>query len=79
MSWCVALSGGADSLALTAAAAHLRPTTALIVDHRLQPGSADIAARAAGQRHAPRHFTAGPAGQVSVGEGGDGPADYSTR
>ncbi|MCB9439041.1 MAG: tRNA lysidine(34) synthetase TilS [Mycolicibacterium sp.] len=47
MSWCVALSGGADSLALTAAAAHLRPTTALIVDHRLQPGSADIAARAA--------------------------------
>ncbi len=41
--WCVALSGGPDSLALTAAAAQLRPTTALIVDHGLQPGSAGIA------------------------------------
>ena len=45
-SWCVALSGGADSLALTAAAAGLRPTTALIVDHGLQAGSADVAATA---------------------------------
>ncbi|BBY26212.1 tRNA lysidine(34) synthetase TilS [Mycolicibacterium sediminis] len=45
-SWCVALSGGADSLALTAVAAALRPTTALIVDHRLQPGSAEVAAEA---------------------------------
>jgi tRNA(Ile)-lysidine synthase len=44
--WCVALSGGADSLALTAVAAQLRPTTALIVDHGLQPGSADVAATA---------------------------------
>jgi tRNA(Ile)-lysidine synthase len=44
--WCVALSGGADSLALTAAAAGLRPTTALIVDHGLQAGSADVAATA---------------------------------
>ena len=42
-SWCVALSGGADSLALTAAAAPLRPTTALIVDHGLQAGSATVA------------------------------------
>ena len=42
-SWCVALSGGADSLALTAAAAPLRPTTALIVDHGLQPGSDSVA------------------------------------
>ena len=42
-SWCVALSGGPDSLALTAAAADLRPTTALIVDHGLQPGSAAVA------------------------------------
>ncbi|MFS0896565.1 tRNA lysidine(34) synthetase TilS [Mycolicibacterium litorale] len=41
--WCVALSGGADSLALTAAAAGLLPTTALIVDHRLQPDSAAVA------------------------------------
>jgi tRNA(Ile)-lysidine synthase len=31
--WCVALSGGPDSLALTGIAASLRPTTALIVDH----------------------------------------------
>ncbi|KAA0085748.1 tRNA lysidine(34) synthetase TilS [Mycolicibacterium sp. P9-64] len=44
--WCVALSGGADSLALTAVAADLRPTTALIVDHGLQAGSADVAATA---------------------------------
>lgn len=42
-SWCVALSGGADSLALTAAAAAVLPTTALIVDHGLQPGSAAVA------------------------------------
>jgi tRNA(Ile)-lysidine synthase len=41
--WCVALSGGPDSLALTAAAVTVMPTTALIVDHRLQPGSADVA------------------------------------
>ncbi len=41
--WCVALSGGPDSLALTAAAAGLRPTTALIVDHGLQPESAAVA------------------------------------
>lgn len=37
------MSGGADSLALVAAAAGVLPTTALIVDHRLQPGSADVA------------------------------------
>lgn len=42
-SWCVALSGGSDSLALTAVAAVLRPTTALIVDHRLQAGSDAVA------------------------------------
>jgi tRNA(Ile)-lysidine synthase len=44
--WCVALSGGPDSLALTGTAASLRPTTALIVDHGLQPGSAAVAATA---------------------------------
>jgi tRNA(Ile)-lysidine synthase len=44
--WCVALSGGADSLALVAAAAPSRPTTALIVDHGLQPDSAAVAATA---------------------------------
>jgi tRNA(Ile)-lysidine synthase len=42
-SWCVALSGGPDSLALTAAAAAALPTTALIVDHGLQPGSSAVA------------------------------------
>jgi tRNA(Ile)-lysidine synthase len=41
--WCVALSGGADSLALTAVAARVRPTVALIVDHGLQAGSAAVA------------------------------------
>ncbi|KHO18017.1 tRNA lysidine(34) synthetase TilS [Mycolicibacterium setense] len=41
--WCVGLSGGPDSLALTAVAAVLRPTTALIVDHRLQAGSDTVA------------------------------------
>ncbi len=44
--WCVALSGGADSLALTAVAAACKPTTALIVDHRLQRESARVAATA---------------------------------
>jgi tRNA(Ile)-lysidine synthase len=44
--WCVALSGGPDSLALTGIAAAVLPTTALIVDHGLQAGSAAIAATA---------------------------------
>lgn len=44
--WCVALSGGPDSLALTAVAASLLPTTALIVDHGLQPEAAAVAATA---------------------------------
>jgi tRNA(Ile)-lysidine synthase len=47
--WCVALSGGADSLALTAVAATAKPTTALIVDHRLQPDSGNVAATARDQ------------------------------
>lgn len=47
--WCVGLSGGPDSLALTAVAAELRPTTALIVDHRLQAGSGTVAATARDQ------------------------------
>ncbi|MBX7431259.1 tRNA lysidine(34) synthetase TilS [Mycobacterium sp. Y57] len=47
--WCVALSGGPDSLALTAVAAAVVPTTALIVDHRLQPGSGAVAAAARDQ------------------------------
>ena len=46
----VACSGGPDSLALAAAAAHLdRPVGAVVVDHGLQPGSAEVARVAAGQ------------------------------
>jgi tRNA(Ile)-lysidine synthase len=41
--WCVALSGGPDSLALTAVAAADRQTTALIVDHGLQADSRAVA------------------------------------
>lgn len=44
----VALSGGADSLALTAAAvAEAGTVHALVVDHRLQDGSGEVAERAA--------------------------------
>src|ERR1700742_4101754 len=43
--WCVALSGGPDSLALTGVAATILPTTALIVDHRLPSGGPVTAAR----------------------------------
>ncbi|MGW0040677.1 tRNA lysidine(34) synthetase TilS [Rhodococcus sp. NPDC003348] len=46
----VALSGGADSLALTAAAvAEAGPVHALVVDHRLQAGSDRVAEQAAGR------------------------------
>ncbi|MCU1691240.1 MAG: tRNA lysidine(34) synthetase TilS [Frankiales bacterium] len=45
-----AVSGGADSLALAAALAHERPgAIALVVDHGLQRGSADVARHAADQ------------------------------
>lgn len=45
-----AVSGGADSLALAAALAFVRPGAgALVVDHALQAGSAQVAARAADQ------------------------------
>lgn len=45
---CVGLSGGADSLALTATAVRAGlDVTALVVDHGLQEGSAHVAARAA--------------------------------
>jgi len=47
--WCVALSGGADSLALTAVAAASKPTTALIVDHRVQADSGRVAVGARNQ------------------------------
>jgi tRNA(Ile)-lysidine synthase len=50
----VALSGGPDSLALAAATGFEAPRLgwragAVVVDHQLQPGSADVAARAAAQ------------------------------
>lgn len=46
----IGLSGGADSLALVAAAAAERlDVTALVVDHGLQEGSAEVARRAAEQ------------------------------
>ena len=50
----VAVSGGADSLALAAAASHAGPrmdlrVCGLIVDHGLQPGSAEVASQAAEQ------------------------------
>ncbi|ROS58194.1 tRNA(Ile)-lysidine synthase [Frigoribacterium sp. PhB160] len=50
----VALSGGADSLALAAATAFEAPRAglragAVVVDHGLQPGSAEVAAAAAAQ------------------------------
>lgn len=53
----VALSGGADSLALAAAVAFEaerggRRAGAIVVDHGLQDGSADVARQAAGQAHA---------------------------
>ncbi|MCD2498593.1 MULTISPECIES: tRNA lysidine(34) synthetase TilS [Microbacterium] len=53
----VALSGGADSLALTAAVAFEAPkldvrAQAITIDHGLQDGSAEIAARAAAQARA---------------------------
>ncbi len=53
----VALSGGADSLALAAATAFEAPRLglhagAVIIDHGLQPGSADVAAGAAEQARA---------------------------
>jgi tRNA(Ile)-lysidine synthase len=45
-----AVSGGADSLALAAALAFERPgSAAVVVDHGLQEGSADVAAKAAAQ------------------------------
>ncbi|GAA3460206.1 tRNA lysidine(34) synthetase TilS [Saccharothrix longispora] len=43
----VAVSGGADSLALAAVTAKLTPARAVVVDHGLQDGSTEVAERAA--------------------------------
>jgi len=79
----VALSGGQDSLALAAATAFEAPRAglragAVIVDHALQAGSADVAARAAQQ--------AGQLGlapvrveRVSVGAAGGGGPEAAAR
>ena len=73
----VACSGGADSLALayatTQAARHRDvPVAAIVVDHGLQPDSADVAARTAGQL---RHlgFTEVALRRVEVDDTGGGP------
>lgn len=77
--WCVALSGGPDSLALTAAAATLMPTTALVVDHGLQRDSAAVASSAEGQAIALGCVDAQVL-RVSVGtEGGPEAAARSAR
>ncbi|WP_020100933.1 tRNA lysidine(34) synthetase TilS [Mycobacterium sp. 360MFTsu5.1] len=74
--WCVGLSGGADSLALTAVAAALKPTVALIVDHGLQAGSADVAATAAAQA---RQLGCVDAQVISVDVGTDGGPEAAAR
>lgn len=74
--WCVGLSGGADSLALTAVAAALKPTIALIVDHGLQTGSADVAATAAAQA---RQLGCVDAQVISVAVGTDGGPEAAAR
>ncbi|WP_245542799.1 tRNA lysidine(34) synthetase TilS [Pseudoclavibacter soli] len=70
----VALSGGADSVALTAAVAHVAPKLgvrwhAVTVDHQLQPGSAEVAERA---RRTAAHLGASTAAvlPVEVASGG---------
>jgi tRNA(Ile)-lysidine synthase len=67
--WCVALSGGADSLALAAVAAHVRPTVALVVDHGLQAGS-DAVAKAARDQAVAVGCVAAHIIRVDVGGGG---------
>jgi tRNA(Ile)-lysidine synthase len=74
--WCVALSGGPDSLALTGAAATMLPTTALIVDHGLQSDSAAVAATA--QRQA-RELGCVDAQVLCVQVSGDGGPEGAAR
>ena len=82
-----AVSGGADSLALAAALAFVRPSSrALVVDHGLQPDSAGVAARAAEQCRSlgltaevlatiggPQHSGAGDREKIAGARAGGGP------
>ncbi|KQM81466.1 tRNA lysidine(34) synthetase TilS [Agromyces sp. Leaf222] len=77
----VALSGGPDSLALAAAAAFEAPRAglragAVIVDHGLQAGSAEVAERAAGQA---RSLGLDPVLVRRVEVGGEGGPEASAR
>lgn len=77
----VALSGGADSLALAAAAAHEGPRAgveviAVTIDHGLQSGSADVAERAAAQA---RERGIADVRVVRVGVGSDGGPEAAAR
>jgi tRNA(Ile)-lysidine synthase len=66
-----AVSGGADSLALAAALAFERPgSAAVVVDHGLQPGSAEVAAKAAAQCESLGLTAAVLTGQARPGEAG---------
>ncbi|MBU3751800.1 MAG: tRNA lysidine(34) synthetase TilS, partial [Mycobacterium sp.] len=77
--WCVGLSGGPDSLALTAAAVAVLPTTALIVDHGLQPGS-DVVAETAHRQALELGCVAARVLRVQVGtEGGPEAAARAAR
>ena len=73
----VAVSGGADSLALVEAAAHAGGRVrALIVDHGLQAGSADVAEAAAQQA---RKLGAGEAEVLTVEVTGGGGLEAAAR
>jgi tRNA(Ile)-lysidine synthase len=77
----VALSGGPDSLAMAAATAFEAPRAglragAVIVDHGLQPGSADVAAAAARQAEA---LGLDPVVVVPVSVGGRGGPEAAAR
>ncbi len=74
--WCVALSGGPDSLALTAVAAEVKPTVALIVDHGLQSGSAQVAQAAREQALA---LGCVAAQVLSITVGGEGGLEAAAR
>src|SRR5690606_10994790 len=76
-----ALSGGADSLALTAALAFEAPRAgfragAVIIDHQLQPGSAAVAARAAEQA---RNLGLDPVLVIPVTVGEEGGLEAAAR